>query len=497
MSLIKQLAKETAIYGISSILVRLLPFAVLTPYYTWRFDEMEYGIVTEVYVWTAILTVIFTYRMETTFFRFGSKAGELERAFSTAILSLVMTTVIFTSAVVLLAPGLTMAILKDASRQELLILLVAIVGADALAAIPFARLRLQKRPIRFALIKTFNILVNIAFVFFFLMGCPWLIENGYTFAERIYDEERSIVYVFWANLIASMLTVLIFLPMYLKIRLRFDFGLWKEMLAYTGPLVVVGLAGVINQLSGNTLIKELASDDYDQNFAFVGIYAAVAKLAVFMNLFTQAFNYAAEPFFFSNAERSDARQNYADIARLFTLVGTFAFLGIWFYIDIVKYFIDEKYHANLEIAPILLLAYLFLGLYYNFSIWYKLTDQTKYGGYIAVGGVVITLVLNALLIPNPAVSFYGPAWAALACYGFMATMAYWLGRKAYPVPYKVGRMGGYIGLGLLFFGVSFVLRNELGLSPGLLMLINSGLLLIYGGLIFYFDRAFFRRVLRK
>ncbi len=496
MSLIKQLAKETAIYGISSILARLLPFVIFTPFYTWLFEKIEYGIVTEVYVWTAVLIVLFTYRMETTFFRFGSKKEDMEKAFSTASLSLILTTVLFGGILLLLTPTITELLFKEASRQPLFLLLVSIVALDTLAAIPFARLRLEKRPMRFAVIKIVNILTNIAFVFFFLMACPWLIDNGYSSFEYIYEEESRITYVFWANLIASLVTLIIFLPMYGKMKFKFDLNLWKRMLVYTGPLIIVGLAGVINQLSGNTLIKELASDDYNRNFEFEAIYAAIAKLAVFMNLFTQAFNYAAEPFFFNNAHRKDARQNYADVARLFTITGVFVFLGIWFYIDIVKRFIADKYHEHLEIAPILLLAYLFLGLYYNFSIWYKLTDQTKYGGAIALAGVVITLGLNLTLIPDPDISFYGPAWAALACYFFMTSIAYLLGRKKYPIPYEIGRMAAAIIIGLLLFGVSFWMRNVIGLEPITLMLSNTVLLVVFALVIYRMEKPFFERVLR-
>ncbi len=494
---IKQLAKETAIYGVSSILVRLLPFAVLTPYYTRIFDTGEYGIVIEVYTYTALLVVLFTYRMETTFFRFGNKQADLEKAFSTAAFSLLFTTAAFVVLLFSFLPSLTQFILKESQHQDLVMLMISIVAADALVAIPFARLRLEKRPIKFAAIKTVNVLVNITSVFFFLSICPWLIEQGWESLESIYDPANRISYVLWANLIASSVTLLIFLPMYARIQLRFETQLWWKMLRYTAPLIIVAVAGVINQLSGNTMIKELASDDYDFNFQCEGIYGAVAKIAVFMNLYTQAFNYAAEPFFFSNAERADARQQYADVARVFTLVGCIVFLGIWCYLDIIKYFIGADFHTGLEIVPILLMANLFLGLYYNFSVWYKLTDQTRYGGYIAVGGAVITLGLNFILIPNPNIPCYhGPAWSALVCYCFMALAAYWLGRKKYPVPYNITKMLFYLALAVGLFAASYYFRSNISntlIATG----INTLLLLVYVFIIFRTDKPFLLQLLKN
>ena len=496
MSIIKQLAKETAIYGISSIFARLLPFVVFTPFYTYTFETGEYGIVSEVYVWTALMIVLFTYRMETTFFRFGSKEGAFNKSFSTAALSIICSTIVFLILWNLFSPQLTLLLLKSSDHQDLIILLSFIVGFDALAAIPFARLRLEKRPIRFAVIKIANILINIFFVLFFLWLCPILIDNGFTALNYIYDADNRIAYIFWANLIASLFTFLLFLPSYAKINFKFDRNHWIQMIQYAMPLVIVGIAGVINQLAANPMIKELYSGNFDLNFSKAGIYNGVAKFAVFMNLYTQAFNYAAEPFFFSNAEKKDAKQNYADVARLFTMVGSIAILCIWFYIDLIKYFIGKDYREGLLIVPLLLFANLFLGLYYNFSIWYKLTDQTKYGGYIAVGGSAITLLLNFVLIPNPNVGYFGPAYAALACYGFMAFMAYWIGKKKFPVPYPIGRILTFIGLAGIFIGTSIWFRNYLSIETNYLLLLNTGMLIFYSGLLYRLEKPFIQRLRR-
>ena len=498
MSLIKQLAKETAIYGVSSILVRLLPFAILTPFYTRYLEEGAFGMFTDAYVWIAFFNVLFTYRMETTFFRFGSRNKEaIDPAFSTASISIFGSTALLLVLVFSLHGTLTTAFFKGETYGSLTSLLLFIVGVDTLTALPFARLRLEKRPLRFAWLKTISILANIGLVFFFLLVCPLFIDWGWTFWARVYQPGQPIFYILLSNLLASIITLILLLPIYRKINLRFDGQMWRKMMVYAVPLVLVGLAGVINQLAGNTMIKELASNDYQLNFEYEGIYSAVAKIAVFMNLFTQAFNFAAEPFFFSHAQRADAKEQYANVARLFAMVGAAAFLGVWLYLDMVKYFIGPKYHDHIMIAPILLMAYLFLGLYYNFSIWYKLTDQTKYGGYIAIGGAAITITLNGVLIPNPDISFYGPAWTALVCYAFMAFSAYALGQRKYPIPYPVGRILMHIlGAVLVFLGSWWLKERITHWSIVGQLGVNTLIFLTYLGVVYRAEKPFFSTLFR-
>lgn len=497
MSLIKQLAKETAIYGISSILVRFLPFAILTPFYTWYFEKDTFGIFTEAYIWIAFFNVVFIYRMETTFFRFGSQDRQaLERAFSTASLSIFTSTIALFTLLLLFRPTLTQIFFHDTDFKTLTTLLISIVAADTLKAIPFARLRLEQRPLRFAIFNTVGILTNIFLVFFFLLGCPYLIEAGWTSLTSFYDPEQPLVYVLLANLLASLTVVALVAPMYTRMKWQFDRALWKRMVRYTAPLVLVGLAGVINQFAGTSMINRLAPGGSERNFDFEGIFGAVAKIAVFMNLYTQAFNYAAEPFFFSNAKRGDALKQYGDIAKAFAIVGAFVFLGIWAYIDIIKYFIATKYHDDLLIAPILLMAYLLLGLYYNFSVWYKLSDQTKYGGYIAIGGAVITLTLNAILIPIPEISYYGPAWTALICYGAMALASYWIGKQKYPIPYELGRIFAHLLVAAIAFGFLFLLDQRFNMGFWGKLAVNTALLIIYGVIIYFWERRFFKRLIK-
>lgn len=493
MSLIKKLAGETMIYGVSSILSRLLNYVVLTPYFTRVFIEKEYAVVSEMYAYAALLMVFFTYRMETTFFRFASGKDQIEKTFSTASISLLVSTACFVTLMLGFAQPLA-EFIEYPEHADYVKWFVFIIGLDALAAIPFARLRLENRPIRFAVVKTLNIIVNIVFIFFFLELCPTLIERGWTTLENIYDPNNRIAYVFIANFIGSLSVMLLLLPEYRKLKFSFDSTLWKKMFGYAMPLVVVGLAAVTNQLLNLPLQKFFLDGSPDENQAQMGIYAACAKLAILMSLFIQAFNYAAEPFFFRNAERSDSKVIYARVGQAFALVGSLVFLGITLYIDVVKFFIGEKFHAGLSVVPILTMAFLFLGLYYNFSIWYKLSDRTIIGAYISVGGAIITIIMNILLLP--VIGYHASAWTALACYGFMAMASYWIGRKYYPIPYPMRRMFLYIGLSIGVYYLSVFVKDFLGGHFWYTVLVNTALLGVFLGLIYRFEKETIRELFR-
>jgi O-antigen/teichoic acid export membrane protein len=476
MSLLKKLAGETAIYGTSSILSRLLNFVILTPLLTREFEEGGYGIVSDLYAWAALLMVLFTYRMETTFFRFGNRKEDLERSYATASFSLIASTSVFLTLFWVLAPEIA-AWLQYPDHPEYVRWFALIIAFDTLAAIPFARLRLENRPIYFAVVKTLNIVVNIAFVYFFFRVCPWLSERGYEWAAALFREEYKVGYVVISNLIASTSVLLLLIPEYRKLRWQFDGVLWRRMMRYAAPLIIVGIAGVINQLVGIPMLKRFASDDLSYNLAMAGTYGAAAKLAVLMNLFTQAFNYAAEPFFFRHSEREDKATVYAQVGQGFALVGSLAFLGIMLYMDIVKYYLGEDLRGGIGVVPLLLLAYLMLGLYYNFSIWYKLADRTGIGGYIAVGGSIITISLNYWLIPQQ--EYMAPGWAALACYTFMAGVSYWTGQRYYPIHYPIGRMLTYILVAVGLYGVSLYAAAALQPAFWAGLALNTVFMLLY------------------
>lgn len=496
MSLIKKLAGETAIYGTSSILSRLLNYLILTPYLTRTFAEAEYGVVSILYTYAAILMIIFTYRMETAFFRFGSKDGQLDRAFSTASFSLICSTVVL-GLLVWIGINPISSWLNFSDHPEYILTVMGIIAMDALVAIPYARLRLENKPIWFATAKTLHILLNIFFIFLFLKILPGLHANGQEWTTWFYRPENRIGDLFLANFLASGIILLVLFPAYRRIKWVFDPALWRRMIRYAAPLIVVGFAAVINQLIALPLLEQLLPGDLQQNRAQTGIYSAAAKLAVLMNLFTQAFNYAAEPFFFRHAEESDSREVYAQVGYAFALVGSFVFLGISLYLDFVKYFLGPDLRGGLGVVPILLLAYLFLGLYYNFSIWYKLADRTNFGAYISLGGVAITLVINFIFVPIPSVGFYGAAWAALSCYVFMAAASYWTGRKHYPINYPLRRMGRAILLSVaLYLLATGVNTNIFPEASGFTkFIINTFFLGIFAGYVYRFERNVIRKLL--
>ncbi len=345
MSVLKKLAGETAIYGLSSILTRLVNWILLTPYFTRRaFADApeEYGQINDLYFWIALLLVFTTYRMETAFFRFGRQKEALHRAFSTASVSLLLTTAVFTVLAWLLLQPIAEA-LNYGDRADYVLWFVLIVAADTLTAIPFARLRLESRPLRFAFIKIAGIAINIAFIFFFLELLPRLADRGHGWAQSLWRPENKVAYVFIANLLASAVVLLYFLPQYMRaLAGGFDKKLWRQMLAYGLPLVPSGVAAIINQLVGVPMIKSLASPDVVYNLALAGIFAAATKFAVMMNLFTQAYNYAAEPFFFRHSGSSNDKKVYGQATMAFTLVGCVALLGIVFYMDIIQYLLGKN-----------------------------------------------------------------------------------------------------------------------------------------------------------
>jgi len=492
--MLKKLASETAIYGVSSILSRLLNYVILTPYLTRTFLPSQYGVVSDMYVYAGLLMVLFTYRMETTFFRFAKDKEIRNTVFATSAWSIIITTVALVGLLLFFSQELA-TWLKYPNNQDYVIWFIFIIAFDALAAIPFARLRLENRPIRFAILKTLGIIVNICFIFFFLEVCPWLLKQDFYEYVSFYSDGDRISYVFVANLLGSFSVLLLLLSEFRYLKLVFDKALWKKMMVYAIPLIVVGFASVINQLISMPLMKALLpGTDYD-NLAQIGIYGACYKIAILMSLFTQAFNYAAEPFFFRNADRSDAKDTYAKVAQAFTLVGSLAFLGIMSYIDIIKHFIDHKFHVGLSVVPVLLIAFLLLGIYYNFSIWYKLTDRTKFGAYISLTGVVVTLALNFLLIPQ--FGYIGGAWAALACYASMTILSYLLGQKYFPVNYPIGKIVLYIGSAILvYFGssqIAFLTEEQLVFR----LLINTLFLLTWIGGIYFLEKENLKVLLKS
>ncbi len=455
-SFVKQLAGETAIYGLSSILSRILHYILLTVYLTRVFETQTYAIYTDMYAYAALLLIFFTFRMETAYFRFGTRKEDADEAFSSA--SVVVWSITFLMTMVLITNRDAIAqLLTYPDKGAYVIYFSLILALDALAAIPFAKLRLENRPLRFALIKILNVVMTIFLVFLFLEGFPRMIERGWTGLGKWYSHDSRLDLVFIANLIASAFVLILLLPSVFRVRFKVSSALRKKMIWYVLPLVVVGLAGVFNQSFAVPLLKYILPGDQMSNLNTAGLYAAAAKLALLLNLFTQAFNYAAEPFFFKRSSDQNARQVYADVAQAFGMASSIGLLGILLFLDVIVFLLGPEYRESVYIVPILLMAYWFLGLYYNFSIWYKLKDKTYVGALISLGGSVITLTIAITMIESYESS--AMAWATAACYGFMSLAGYLTGRRHYPIPYPIGRIFSYI---VLAYGVYFISKAGAG-----------------------------------
>lgn len=469
---LKKLAGQTAVYGMSSIIGRLLNY-LLVPLYTRLFAPEVYGVVTELYAYVTFLLILLTYGMETGFFRFAQDKNIFNKVYTSILSSLAVTSTAFMVLLLIFLKPLAGVMEYDA-HPEYILWMGLIVSLDAFISIPFAKLRLQNKAWKFAIIKLINIGVNIGLNLYFLILCPRLaISNPDSVFLNIYSANIGVGYVFIANLAANALTLLMLLPEILNVRFSFDKKLLKKILIYSMPLLIAGFAGMINETLDRVLLKHMVPDAMNP-MEQLGIYGANYKLAILMTLFIQMFRYAAEPFFFSNKNESNAKEFYAKATKYFIICGLMIFLGVMFYIDIVKYFIDVDYHEGLKVVPILLLANLFLGIFFNFSIWYKLNDMTKYGAYLAVFGALITIILNVILIPK--YGYMGSAWATLICYFAMALLSFYWGQKYYKVPYKLLNAGFYFVLAIILYVSSIYLRPE---SQTMVYILNTGLLLVF------------------
>ncbi|MFP4468041.1 MAG: polysaccharide biosynthesis C-terminal domain-containing protein [Bacteroidales bacterium] len=479
MNPLKRLAGQTAIYGVSSIVGRVINF-LLVPLYTRVFVPGEYGVVTEMYTYVAFLLIVLTYGMETAFFRFSESSPDRRNTiFSTSLLSVLATSTVFILLVILFRNPLA-EVMRYPDNVEYIVLLGMIVGLDALAAIPFARLRAANRPWRFALVKLAGIAINIGLVLIFLLLFPWILRHGPEFmrplVNLVYDPGIGVGYVFIANLVATVFTVLLLMPVMRSVRPVFDSLLWRKMLLYALPLLVAGLAGWINEALDKLLLKYILPENIAM--AQVGIYGAVYKLSIMMTIFIQAFRFAAEPFFFSQAAREDSRELYARVMNFFVVTCLFIFLGIMLFMDVVKHFIGSAYHEGLPVVPVLLIANMFLGIYFNLSIWYKLTARTMFGAWFSVIGALITIVLNIWWIPQ--FGYHGSAWATLVCYFTLALLSYLFGQRYYKIPYEPGRIGVMI---LAALGVFFISTYTSAIDGAWMYVVHIILLGLFGALV--------------
>jgi O-antigen/teichoic acid export membrane protein len=444
---LKRLLTQTAIYGLSTIVVRMLNF-LLAPLHTRVFlDQSDYGIISEMYAYVTFLNVVFMYGMETAFFRFASGKEPLDhkKVFGSAQGSLLITTIVFTG-ILMLWSGRIANWLQYPEHPEYILYFAGIIALDTLVNIPFARLRLASRPWRYFAVKLGGIGVNVLLNLFFLLPALLNDHDLFNWLGYTYSEDTAVAKVFIANLCASAVVFLVFLPGWKDI--RFDPLVWKKLMAYGTPLVLIGLAGMVNETFDRILLKYLLPGTVEENLAQVGIYSAVYKISIFMTLAVQAFRMGAEPFFFQQSSSEKAPLIYALVMKYFVIVCCIIFLGVGLFPDVFRIIIGEAYHSGLHIVPILLFANLLLGVYYNQSVWYKLTDKTLYATLIPVAGALLSIGANVILIP--VAGYTGAAWARLLCYGSMVVLSYWIGQKYYPVPYPLRKIGGYAVLSVLF-----------------------------------------------
>jgi O-antigen/teichoic acid export membrane protein len=446
MSIIKKLASQTAIYGLSSIFGRFLNY-LLVPLYTYYFTAAEYGVVSEFYAYAGFFSVLLLFGFETGYFRFRDKTGQgKDTAYSTALIFVLLVNVGF-FLLILASNSWLSAAMNYANHPEYVLCFTLILTLDAIAAIPFARLRAENKALRFAGIKITEILATVGFSLFFIVYCPKAYAaDPQSWVTQIYEPSIGIGYIFIANLIASVGKFLLLARELKGLAWGFDRVLFGRLIRYSLPMVVIGFAGIINEMLDRALLKYLLPYDLHTNMTMLGIYSACYKLSILMSLFIQAFRYAAEPFFFAYADKSDARQVYADVLKFFVIFCIGIFLLVTLFLDFFQYFVGAEFRAGLQVVPILLLANLFLGIYVNLSIWYKLTDKTLLGAGVSLAGALLTVALNIAWIPE--LGYVGSAWATLVCYASMAFISYSLGRYYYPVPYQVKRLVAYIVLGL-------------------------------------------------
>lgn len=443
MAGIKSLAKDTAVYGLSSILGRLLNW-LLVPIYTRVFVSGEYGIVVFDYSAVALMLALLTYGMETGFFRFVNheRWRDPMEVYSTTLISLATTSAVFVLVMSAFLEPLS-EFMRTPDRPSCTWLLATAVAMDAFTAIPYGYLRYRSRAMRFATVRLTNIGLNIGLNLFFLLACPWLMEHAPGTVDWFYDPAYGIGYIFLSNFIASAANLLLLFPELRGFRWRFNPELWRQMLRYSWPLLILGVVGLMNQNLPNIIFPYLATQltpaEADEA---LGVYGACYKIGLIMVMFLQAFRFAYEPFIFAkDKESKGSKQAYSDAMKYFVLASLVIFLGVMFYLDIIRLFIGRSYYGALGVVPVIMLAELCFGVVFNLSVWYKLTDRTIWGSYLSLIGFAVMLGMNAALVPL--ISYWGCAWGSLASYGTMMTVSYFVGQAKYPIRYDLKRLGAY------------------------------------------------------
>ena len=465
MSLFQKLFKQTFIYGLATVLPRMLSF-ILVPLYTKVMPTGAYGEVTLIFAWFAIFNVVLAYGMETAFFRYYNSENSRTKVVSTSIISLGTTTFFFTLIALLFHNKLALLLNID---QEYIRYVIYILALDALAIIPFAWLRARQKPKRYAIIKIVNVAVNLGLNVFFLLLLPNLIqENPENLLKTIYFPDFQISYIFISNLIASGLTLLLMGKCYILPKYTFDKVLWSQMVRYGLPVMIAGIAFTINEVFDRIMLSELLPAAIAKSE--IGKYSACYKIALFMTLFATAFRLGIEPFFFSHSKSENPQKAYAQITNYFVVLGSVILLAVVVFADLLKQVIvlNADYWEAMPVVPIIVLASFCLGIYHNLSVWYKVTDRTRFGAYISIVGALITIGINYFFIPL--IGYYASAYATLAAYASMMSLSFYFGRKYYPIPYNLRKIGFYMGISILFSALSFyVFKGNIYIGASLLL----------------------------
>ena len=458
MAGVKSLAKDTAVYGLSSIVGRFLNWC-LVPLYVYLFPAAEYGIVSYLYSFTAVALVILNYGMETGFFRYAGRHENPECVYTTSLISVGSSSLLFILLISIFIQPLSNALLLPGHPVYVWMLGVT-VAVDAFANLPFAYLRFRKKAMRFAGIKLVNVALNILLNIFFLLLCPKIATGPAAalvnwFYVPAGGDAFGIGWIFTANIISSLTVLALLMPQLTGRKWLFDARLLRKMLRYSWPLLILGVAGILSQNMGQMIIPYLFDGHEQEARAMVGIYGANIKIARVMVMFTQAFRYAYEPFIFARAEGEgdNRKQAYCDAMKFFIIFGLMIFLGVMFYLPVLRHFVSPAYWSGLQVVPVMMMAELFFGVFFNLSLWYKLTDRTQWGMYFSLLCFFLMLGLNLWLVPAIGIpdGYMGSAWAALISYFIVMVISYFTGRRYYPLPYQVGRIGLYTLLALVIW----------------------------------------------
>ena len=458
MAGLKTLAKDTAVYGLSSIVGRFLNY-LLVPLYTAVLSAASggYGVVANVYAYTALILVLLTFGMETGFFRFANKQEENpQKVYANALLFVGGLSFLFWAlGMVFLSP--IAEFMEYPDHKDYIAMMMTVVALDSFQCIPFAYLRYKKRPIKFAAIKLVNIMGNILLNLFFLLLCPWLYVNAPSTVDWFYNPSYQVGYIFVSNLIVSSLQMLFFVPELRGISYRIDSVLMKKMVSYSFPILVFGLVGILNQ-TVDKMIYPFLFEDRQEGLVQLGIFSACSKVALVMAMFTQAFRYAYEPFVFGMKKKGDDKNTYGLVMKFFFIFALMAFLVIMAYMDLLRYIIAPDYWEGLVVVPIVMGSEIFKGIYFNLSFWYKLTDDTRWGAYFSLMGCAVILTLNVWLVPK--YGYVASAWASFVGYFIITVLSYVIGQKHYPVKYPLKDMAVYLLLATVLYGLIIVVNPE-------------------------------------